>query len=250
MRRLVLDQRGAVMTRPGAGFAGISSKSIRHAASTGVASPPKTSTTLSAFGSGLTFACHGRTFARTAIRTTRHGQPVTRALDDDGGRGDVEFTRARAGTVLGSRAGQCVKWGFLRMKGRKPNLTVIHGGAKPKKCPRPPAWLTSQAKAEWKRAAPELHARNLLSSDTMATLESYCVAAGMVRETEEIMGEQGRFVQSDSGPKPHPAFRMQSAAMREARLLAAELGLTPHRRGVKGKDKEAEKDGWDSDLLA
>lgn len=136
------------------------------------------------------------------------------------------------------------------MKGRKPKLTVIDGGTVRGKCPSAPSWLTAQAKAEWKRAAPELHGRNLLSADTMATLESYCVAAGMVRETEEIMGREGRLIDTENGPKPHPAFRMQSAAMREARLLAAELGLTPHRRGVKGKDEGKSNNGWDADLLA
>jgi len=136
------------------------------------------------------------------------------------------------------------------MKGRKPKLAVIDGGSVPGKCASAPSWLTPQAKAEWRRAAPELFHRNLLAADTLATLESYCVAVGMVRETEEIMGREGRMVMAESGPKPHPAFRMQSAAMREARLLAAELGLTPHRRGIKGKDEGKSHDNWDADLLA
>jgi P27 family predicted phage terminase small subunit len=136
------------------------------------------------------------------------------------------------------------------MKGRKPQLTAIDGGTVRGKCPSAPSWLTAQAKAEWKRAAPELHGRKLLSADTMATLESYCVAVGVVREAEEIMGREGRMVTTEKGPAAHPAFRMQSAAMREARLLAAELGLTPHRRGLKGKDEGKSTDGWDADLLA
>jgi P27 family predicted phage terminase small subunit len=136
------------------------------------------------------------------------------------------------------------------MKGRKPKLTVIDGGTVQGKCPAAPSWLTQQAKAEWMRAAPELFQRNLLSAEMMATLESYCVAAGMVRETEEIMGREGRMVMTETGMKTHPAFRMQSAAMREARLLAAELGLTPHRRGTKGDDQGKTNDNWDSDLLA
>ncbi len=135
------------------------------------------------------------------------------------------------------------------MKGRKPKLTAIDGGTVRGKCPSAPAWLTAQAKAEWKRAAPELFSRNLLTPDTMAMLESYCVAAGMVREAEEIMGREGRMVQTEKGMAPHPAFRMQSAAMREARLLAAELGLTPHRKGPKAP--EAPKDDkWGDGLLA
>ena len=135
------------------------------------------------------------------------------------------------------------------MKGRKPKLAVIDGDYAPGRCPSAPAWLSSQAKAEWKRAAPQLHGRKLLSADTLATLESYCVAVGIVRECEEIMGREGRMVETEDGSKPHPAFKMQSAAMREARLLATELALTPHRRGTKGKEGNS-SDGWDADLLA
>ncbi|MFO1099038.1 MAG: phage terminase small subunit P27 family [Xanthobacteraceae bacterium] len=137
------------------------------------------------------------------------------------------------------------------MRGRKPNLKVIEGGAaQPQsRCPSVPTWLAPQAKAEWRRAAPELHSRNLLTPDTLATLESYCVAVGIVRESEETMRNEGRLIQTEKGQKPHPAIKIQANAMREARLLAAELGLTPHRRGVKGKPKGA-GDDWDSDLLA
>ena len=135
------------------------------------------------------------------------------------------------------------------MRGRKPNLKVIEGSAVPGKCPAAPSWLTAQAKAEWKRSAPQLHARKLLTPDTLATLESYCIAIGLVRECEDIMSREGRMVEGEDGQKPHAAFKMQGAAMREARLLAAELGLTPHRRGVKGKD-EGGGGAWESDLLA
>lgn len=135
------------------------------------------------------------------------------------------------------------------MRGVKPKLVVLDGGRVPGKCPPAPAWLAKHAKAEWKRTAPQLHGRGLLSPDTLATLESYCAAVGMVRETEETMQREGRTIDTDKGPKAHPAFRIQTAAMREARLCAAELGLTPHRRG-KSDAKGPAADGWDSDLLA
>ncbi|MBP2315983.1 phage terminase small subunit P27 family [Azospirillum soli] len=133
------------------------------------------------------------------------------------------------------------------MKGRKSAPVEVEDA--PKRCPSPPSWLAPHAKKEWKRAAKELHERRLLSDDTLATLESYCIAVGQVREFEEIMKVEGRTVSTDKGPKAHPAFRMQGSAMREARLLAAELGLTPHRRGVKGGTGEGDDDGWDADLL-
>jgi len=138
--------------------------------------------------------------------------------------------------------------GFSSVKGRK--SAPVEAERPTKRCPAPPSWLPPHAKKEWKRAAKELHGRKLLSDDTLATLESYCVAVGQVRECEEVMTTEGRIIASEKGPKPHPAFRMQGAAMREARLLAAELGLTPHRRGVKGAGEGDEGDGWDADLLA
>ena len=116
------------------------------------------------------------------------------------------------------------------MKGRKPKLRVLEGGASPDRCPGPPSWLSKYAASEWRRAAPDLHRRGFLTRDTFATLESHCIAVGTVRECEELLQRDGRIIQGEKGPVQHPAFRMQAAAMREARLLAAELGLTPHRR--------------------
>lgn len=133
------------------------------------------------------------------------------------------------------------------MRGRKPSLQLIEGGAAAGRCPSAPVWLSDHAKAEWKRVAPQLHGRSLLAQDTLATVENYCVAVGTVRELEDVMRAEGRLVQTEDGPATHPAFRMQGAAMREARLLAAELGLTPHRR--KGAPEKGAGDGWD-DLLA
>lgn len=136
------------------------------------------------------------------------------------------------------------------MKGRKPKLTVIEGGATQRKCPGAPAWLPLHAKREWNRVAPELHARQLLGADTMATLESYCIAIGVMREHQEITTKDRDLF---GGPTKHgmQSSKMMFAAMREARLLAAELGLTPHRRGPVEKPKNKDNaDGWDADLLA
>ena len=135
------------------------------------------------------------------------------------------------------------------MKGRKPNLAVLDGGRVTGKCPSAPSWLSNHAKAEWMRSAPKLHQRNLLTADTIATLESYCCAIGQVRECEETMQAEGRVIMGKESPVPHPAHRIQIAAMREARLLATELCLTPHRQGTAGKDKGKSDDGWDTDLL-
>jgi P27 family predicted phage terminase small subunit len=130
------------------------------------------------------------------------------------------------------------------MRGRKPKLTVVHGGVAIGRCPAPPAWFTPHAVREWNRVAPILHSRGLLAEDTSATIENYCVAVGQVRQFEEVMQADGHMVQTDDGPKIHPAFRMQQAAMREARLLAVEMGVTPHCRG-KHQDGDPASDPWE-----
>lgn len=129
----------------------------------------------------------------------------------------------------------------------KTKFEVIEGGKRLGRCPAPPAWLTEAAKVEWKRVAPRLHEKGLLTTDTLATLESYCVSAGQVRECEKLMAT-GRLVGTGEDARPHAAFKIQSAAMREARLLAAALGLTRHCKTA-GTD-EGKGDGWEDGLLA
>lgn len=79
--------------------------------------------------------------------------------------------------------------------------------------------------------APVLHRRKLLGDDAMATLEAYCRAVGAMRQYSTLMDTEGHILQTERGPVSHPAFKMLTIAMRDVRLYAAELGLTPHRRG-------------------
>lgn len=137
------------------------------------------------------------------------------------------------------------------MKGRKPKLKVVKGDgipAPPGGPPEPPAWIHEYAQDEWDRVTPGLHARGLLSDSTLATLESYCIAVGTVRECEETMRDEGRTIVVEGKPMKHPASVIQATAMREARLLAAELRLT--RMGsANGDAGEKQRDEF-ADLLA
>jgi P27 family predicted phage terminase small subunit len=117
------------------------------------------------------------------------------------------------------------------MKGGKPELTVVEGDFAPNRCPAAPSDLSAEARREWKRVAPILHRRKLLGDDAMATLEAYCRAVGAMRQYSALMDTEGHIVQTPTGPRSHPAFKMLVVALREVRLYAAELGLTPHRRG-------------------
>ena len=130
------------------------------------------------------------------------------------------------------------------MKGRKPNIRVVEGGGR---CPGAPAWLSLNAKREWKRVAPGLTARGLLTPDTSGTVESFCVAQGLVREHSETLTRCGSIIDTDDGPMVHPANKLLIAAQREARLLAGELGITPH-RFLAGQPKKDDEDLKDFDV--
>ena len=141
------------------------------------------------------------------------------------------------------------------MRGRKPDLTLVRGDdrASLDRCPSAPRWLSKWAQAEWRRSAHRLHQRKLLTSEALATLEHYCLAVGTVRECEQTLQREGRTISTDGKIGTHPAFHIQAAVIREARLLAAELALTPHRQGTQApsrRRRKTDEDGWDSELLA
>jgi P27 family predicted phage terminase small subunit len=120
------------------------------------------------------------------------------------------------------------------MRGTKPHLVVDNSAVK--RVPSPPAWLSKDAKAEWRRVMPILVERKILTTADLGSLENYCTAIGQVWEMERHLQEHGHvfevFKDTEDGPislglKRNPAVGIQSDAMTRARLLAAELGLTP-----------------------
>lgn len=129
------------------------------------------------------------------------------------------------------------------MRGVKPQLVVDN--APVTKAPAAPAWLSKDAKAEWKRVMPILVERRILTRADLGSLENYCTAIGQVREMERHLQEHGHVVDVNGAMKRNPAVGIQSDAMTRARLLAAELGLTPVSRS---RPAVREADGEDDDL--
>lgn len=128
------------------------------------------------------------------------------------------------------------------MKGRKPILKPVDGALT--RTPKPPAWLTVEAKAEWKRVAPDLVARRILTADNLSLLESYATAIGMVKLSAATLASDGHStVNAKGGVQRHPAVQTLREFMAEARRLAAELGLTPTSRNKVGTPP----DGHDAD---
>lgn len=131
------------------------------------------------------------------------------------------------------------------MKGRKPKLAA---DANALAAVRPPAWLGKHARAEWRKVAPILTARRILTETDLTSLAHYCAAAGLVREAQKIIDREGMVTMTERGLRAHPAVRIQSDAMTRARLLAAELGLTPVSRNRQTIRTDQEDDDSASDL--
>ncbi|EYD73610.1 Phage terminase small subunit [Rubellimicrobium mesophilum DSM 19309] len=74
---------------------------------------------------------------------------------------------------------------------------------------------------------PILAERRILTEADLGSLEMFCVAIGTVREMERELQDKGHVITVKGVPKRNPATGIQSDAMTRARLLAAELGLTP-----------------------
>ncbi|MBN8965871.1 MAG: phage terminase small subunit P27 family [Rhizobiales bacterium] len=112
------------------------------------------------------------------------------------------------------------------MRGRKPDQIQSDQDAIAN-VPAPPAWLSKDGKAEWRRIMPLLVERRILTDADMGSVEAYCTATGLVREMQRTIAREGAIITTERGPRKHPAVAIQADGMNRARLLAAELGLTP-----------------------
>ncbi|WOI55125.1 phage terminase small subunit P27 family [Palleronia sp. LCG004] len=128
------------------------------------------------------------------------------------------------------------------MKGTKPHLQTDPAAIGELAAPD---WLSSDARAEWCRVMPILSERRILTDADLGGLENYCIAIGTVREMERYLQAHGHVIGVDGAMKRNPAVGIQSDAMTRARLLAAEMGLTPVSRS-----RPAIRDEEDDDDLA
>lgn len=132
------------------------------------------------------------------------------------------------------------------MRGTKPNLSSDPSGMAT--VPRPPSWLSKDAKAEWRRVAPLLIERRILTDADLGTLENYCNAIGIVRAAQRDLAKNGlTFVTASGQVKRNPAVGIVAEFSGMALRHAAELGLTPVSRSRPAirEDGDDEDDGLD-----
>lgn len=109
------------------------------------------------------------------------------------------------------------------------------------KAPPVPAYLSAQAKAEWRRIMPQLIARQIITRADLAGVEAYCAAAGAVRQIAEQLTAAGDVADLKLAG-------LQIRYMQAARQLASEYGLTPTSRARIGSGATDAPD--DDDPLA
>lgn len=122
------------------------------------------------------------------------------------------------------------------MKGTKPRLVISNDAVTT--VPAAPDWLADDAKAEWRRIMPLLVERKILTEADMGSVENYCLSIGRVRQLEREL----------TTGFDAAIFRAQDKAMATARLLAAELGLTPVSRSRPAIREDAEADDGQNPL--
>lgn len=106
--------------------------------------------------------------------------------------------------------------------------------------PRMPAWLSSRAKAEWKRIVPELDRLGLLTVVDMAALAAYCQAVAELEQATRTLDKEGRVctwpIVDKEGKKvgdrlkAHPAVAMQRDASQRIKQYLGEFGMSPSSR--------------------
>lgn len=109
--------------------------------------------------------------------------------------------------------------------------------------PSAPRWMTAEAKRQWRRLAPQLHAAGLLTELDGLGLAMLCEAVGQYIEGKELVEREGAVAISDNGNVyQHPAVGLMKSARAEILKWAREFGMTPSARSrisVEGAGEEA-----------
>lgn len=97
--------------------------------------------------------------------------------------------------------------------------------------PTCPAWLSVEAKREWRKMTPELERLGLLTVIDGAALAGYCQAYARWKQAEALLDREGLVITTQSGySQPHPAVAIAQKSLALVRAFCSEFGLTPAAR--------------------
>lgn len=128
------------------------------------------------------------------------------------------------------------------MRGRKPS-TIAAGSSPVTVVPKPPAYMSKDAKAEWRVVSAIMTERKTLTDADLPSLENYCNAVGNMRAAQRSLNVDGIILPDG---KKNPSHMILNNAQTTIRLCAGVLGLTPVdrsrpavRNDVSGEDDDS-----------
>lgn len=150
------------------------------------------------------------------------------------------------------------------MAGRKPkptSLKVLEGNPgkrqlnqnEPKpdtSLPKCPAWLSREAKREWKRISPFLEQAGLLTQVDRAALAGYCQSYANWKAAEEHIAQEGSTFETPNGYQQQtPWVSIAQTNLKNMLKFCAEFGLTPSSRSRIVVANAPESDADDMEML-
>jgi P27 family predicted phage terminase small subunit len=122
----------------------------------------------------------------------------------------------------------------------KPKVKRPPAGAK---CPSPPSWLGRIAKEEWRRVAPFLFRRGLLTKQNVTELAAYCQSCARWREYEKVVDESGTTFTTEKGyvcQRPEVTLSQKERVMMSQ--FGTKFGITPDSANFGTDEPDAPRD--------
>lgn len=134
---------------------------------------------------------------------------------------------------------------------KPPELEALHGNPghrkssaklqfdKPEEIPKPPVWLGSIAKKEWKRLAPLVYGASVLTDADIAVFAGYCASyeqwvlaerAIQAKKPDAKTPTKLTYTTDSGMTKTIPEISIANDAKKQMLLFAREFGLTPSAR--------------------
>lgn len=114
---------------------------------------------------------------------------------------------------------------------------------------KPPSWLPSMAKKEFKRLAKLLLDVELINEADIDHLAMYCDAYAQYVTYDKEIKKTGLWIATATGDKPNPFIMRKQHAAAQMRTFGSDLGLSPSARArlaikLNGDDKADDEDDF------